>query len=126
MEISTYSYACRTSHERRVLVNAVPVQNRNGCLDWAPSGVFQKMSVVTLIGLVAAFCTTLAYAPQALKTWRTRQTRDISLGMFALMVTGVALWLVYGVLIEDLPLILANFVTLSLAGTILVLKLRHG
>jgi MtN3 and saliva related transmembrane protein len=81
---------------------------------------------VTLIGLVAAFCTTLAYAPQALKTWRTRQTRDISLGMFALMVTGVALWLVYGVLIEDLPLILANFVTLSLAGTILVLKLRHG
>ncbi len=84
------------------------------------------MSVVTLIGLVAAFCTTLAYAPQALKTWRTRQTRDISLGMFALMVTGVALWLVYGVLIEDLPLILANLVTLSLAGTILVLKLRHG
>jgi MtN3 and saliva related transmembrane protein len=86
----------------------------------------KNMSVVTLIGLVAAFCTTLAYAPQALKTWRTRQTRDISLGMFALMVTGVALWLVYGVLIEDLPLILANLVTLSLAGTILVLKLRHG
>jgi MtN3 and saliva related transmembrane protein len=79
-----------------------------------------------LIGLFAAFCTTLAYAPQAIKTWRTRQTRDISLGMFVLMVTGVVFWLIYGLLIGDLPLILANLVTLSLSGTILVLKLRHG
>ena len=84
------------------------------------------MSLVMLIGLVAACCTTIAYAPQAIKTWRTRSTKDISLGMFVLMVTGVALWLAYGVLIGDVPLILANVVTLSLAGTILVLKLRHG
>lgn len=81
---------------------------------------------VTLVGLLAAFCTTLAYAPQAIKTWRTRSTGDISLGMFSLMVVGIVFWLVYGVLIGDLPLILANLVTLSLAGTILVLKLRHG
>jgi MtN3 and saliva related transmembrane protein len=46
--------------------------------------------------------------------------------MFVLMVAGVALWLVYGLLIGDLPLILANLITLSLSGTILVLKLRHG
>jgi MtN3 and saliva related transmembrane protein len=84
------------------------------------------MSLAMLIGLFAACCTTLAYAPQAIKTWRTRQTRDISLGMFVLMVTGVALWLIYGLMIGDLPLILANLVTLSLSGTILVLKLRHG
>jgi MtN3 and saliva related transmembrane protein len=84
------------------------------------------MSAVTLIGLLAAFCTTLAYAPQAIKTWRTRSTADISLGMFSLMVVGIVFWLIYGLLIEDLPLILANVVTLSLAGTILVLKLRHG
>jgi MtN3 and saliva related transmembrane protein len=84
------------------------------------------MPLAMLIGLAAACCTTLAYAPQAIKTWRTRQTRDISLGMFVLMVTGVALWLIYGLLIGDLPLILANLVTLSLSGTILVLKLRHG
>jgi MtN3 and saliva related transmembrane protein len=84
------------------------------------------MSGVTWIGLLAAFCTTLAYAPQAIKTWRTRSTADISLGMFSLMVVGIVFWLVYGLLIEDLPLILANLVTLSLAGTILVLKLRHG
>jgi MtN3 and saliva related transmembrane protein len=81
---------------------------------------------VTVIGLLAAFCTTLAYAPQAIKTWRTRSTADISLGMFSLMVVGIVFWLIYGVLIADLPLILANLVTLALAGTILVLKLRHG
>jgi MtN3 and saliva related transmembrane protein len=84
------------------------------------------MPLATLIGLVAACLTTIAYAPQAIKTWRTRSTGDISLGMFALMVTGVALWLVYGVMIGDLPLILGNGMTLSLSGAILVLKLRHG
>jgi MtN3 and saliva related transmembrane protein len=84
------------------------------------------MSLAMTIGLVAACLTTIAYAPQAIKTWRTRSTKDISLGMFALMVAGVALWLVYGVMIGDLPLILGNVVTLSLSGTILVLKLRHG
>lgn len=84
------------------------------------------MSAVTWIGLLAACCTTFAYAPQAIKTWRTRSTGDISLSMFSLMVAGVLLWLIYGLLIGDLPLIVANLVTLSLAGTILVLKIRHG
>lgn len=72
------------------------------------------------------FCTTAAYAPQALKAWRSRSTADISLSMFLLMVTGIVLWLAYGVLIADVPLIVANGVTLCLAGTILALKLRHG
>jgi MtN3 and saliva related transmembrane protein len=84
------------------------------------------ISPVTMLGLCAAFCTTAAYLPQALKTWRTRSTADISLGMFALMVFGVALWLVYGVAQGDLPIILANGVTLALTGVILGLKLRHG
>ncbi len=84
------------------------------------------ISFAMLIGLAAAVCTTVAYAPQAIKTWRTRSTKDISLGMFVLMVTGIVLWLAYGLMIGDVPLIAANLVTLSLAGTILVLKLRHG
>lgn len=84
------------------------------------------MTFVTAVGLMAAFCTTFAFAPQAIKTWRTRSTSDISLGMFSLMVVGIALWLAYGVMIEDIPLIAANLVTLFLAGVILVLKLRHG
>lgn len=84
------------------------------------------ISADTALGLCAAFCTTIAYLPQALRTWRTRSTKDISLGMFALMVLGVALWLVYGLIKADLPLVASNGATLLLAGSILVLKLRHG
>lgn len=86
----------------------------------------QASLLTTALGLAAAFCTTAAYAPQALKAWRSRSTADISLSMFLLMVTGIVLWLVYGVMIADLPLIIANGVTLCLAGAILALKLRHG
>jgi MtN3 and saliva related transmembrane protein len=78
----------------------------------------------TWIGIAAAILTTTAFAPQAFQAWRTRSTRDVSLTMFSLMVTGIVLWLVYGILIDDLPLILANAVTLLLAGSILVAKIR--
>lgn len=79
----------------------------------------------TAIGVVAALLTTIAFLPQALKAWRTRSTQDISLAMYALMATGNVLWLTYGVLIESLPLIGANTVTLSLTLSILALKLRY-
>jgi MtN3 and saliva related transmembrane protein len=79
-----------------------------------------------MIGLGAAGCTTVAYVPQVVKAWRTRSTADISLYMFLLMVTGIALWLIYGIVIRDLPLIVSNIVTLCLTGTVLGLKLRHG
>lgn len=82
--------------------------------------------MLTFLGLAAAFCTTAAFVPQVVKTWKTRSTADISLGMFLVLVVGIALWLVYGVLIGDVPLIAANLVTLVLAGTILAFKLRHG
>ncbi len=84
------------------------------------------MFLLTFVGLAAAFCTTAAFVPQVVKTWRTRSTHDISLAMFSLMTFGVFLWLLYGVFLHDLPLIVANLVTLALAGTILVLKLRYG
>lgn len=76
------------------------------------------------IGLAAATLTTTAFAPQAIKAWRTRSTHDVSLGMFLMLVVGIALWLTYGLLIDDMPLIAANTVTLGLAGTILAAKLR--
>jgi len=81
---------------------------------------------VMLLGLVAACCTTLAFVPQVIKTWRSRSTGDLSLSMFSVMVTGIVLWLVYALIRGDLPLAVANGVTLVLAGTILFLKLRHG
>jgi len=79
-----------------------------------------------MIGLLAATCTTVSFMPQVVRAWRTRSTQDISAWMFVLLVTGNALWLVYGTLIGDLPLVAANVITLALVGTILALKLRHG
>ena len=81
---------------------------------------------ITLIGLAAAFCTTIAFLPQVIKTWRTRSTGDISLAMFLVFTSGIFLWLVYGLIIGDVPLIAANGITLVLSGTILYFKLRHG
>jgi MtN3 and saliva related transmembrane protein len=83
------------------------------------------MSAVTALGIAAGALTTIAFLPQVIKAWQSRSTRDISLVMFLTLCTGVVLWLVYSILIGDLPLILANGVTLCLAGTILALKLRY-
>ena len=80
---------------------------------------------VTLIGFGAALLTTLAFLPQAIKVWRTRSTKDISLLTFIAFCVGVVLWLSYGILTQDLPLIAVNSATLALAGTILVFKLRY-
>lgn len=80
----------------------------------------------TYLGLVAAFCSTTAYLPQVVKTWRTRSTHDISRGMFALVVTGAALWLAYGILQQDAAIIAANIATFALTSVILYFKLRYG
>ncbi|MEL7031898.1 MAG: SemiSWEET transporter [Pseudomonadota bacterium] len=77
-----------------------------------------------MIGLVAAMLTTISFLPQTLMVLRTGRTDGISLCMYALFTTGVAGWLAYGVLVGSVPIILANAVTLALAATILMLKLR--
>ena len=84
------------------------------------------MHHLTAIGMLAGILTTLAFIPQATRVWRTRSTADISLGMFAMMCAGVLLWLVYGIMLSDIPLIAANSVTLCLALSIVVAKLRFG
>ena len=83
------------------------------------------MSGVTALGLLAGFCTTVAFLPQVIKTWRTRSTGDLSLGMFALFLTGVALWLAYGMFLGDVAIIAANAITFCLAAVILWFKLRE-
>ena len=85
-----------------------------------------SVDALTLLGLVAACCTTLAFVPQVVKAWRTRSTKDISLGMFLLLIAGIVLWLIYGVLRSDLPLVATNVITFGLAGAIHYLKLRYG
>src|SRR6059058_5644170 len=84
------------------------------------------MALPDWIGYAAAFCTTTAYVPQVLRVWRTRSTRDISLRMFLVLVTGLTLWLTYGIWKSEIPLIAANSITLMLASTILYFKLKHG
>ncbi|MGF1671913.1 MAG: SemiSWEET transporter [Balneolaceae bacterium] len=82
-----------------------------------------SFNVITLIGLIAAACTTIAFVPQVLKTWKSKTAKDLSLGTFSLFTTGIVLWLVYGFLIMDLPIIAANAVTLLLVAAILFFKL---
>ncbi|MBR0825741.1 SemiSWEET family sugar transporter [Bradyrhizobium manausense] len=82
--------------------------------------------VIKMLGFAAAACTTLAYAPQFIKVWKTRSTEDISLGMFLMMVLGLVLWLVYGLLSGDAPLVVANAITIVLAGGIMCMKLKYG
>ena len=84
------------------------------------------MALLDYAGYAAAVCTTGAYIPQVLRVWRTRSTQDISLKMFLVLVTGLALWLTYGIWKSEVPLIAANGITLMLASTILYFKLKHG
>jgi MtN3 and saliva related transmembrane protein len=79
---------------------------------------------VEIIGYCAAFLTTIAFLPQAIHSWRTRDLSGISVGMYSLFTAGVGLWLIYGLIIEKWPLILANALTFALALSILLLKLR--
>lgn len=82
------------------------------------------MNSIQLLGLAAGTFTTAAFIPQVVKTWKSRSAKDLSLGMFSIFCTGVLLWLTYGLLIMDIPVIVANMVTLVLASFLLVLKLK--
>ncbi len=83
------------------------------------------MTLVTLIGLAAAFCTTISYIPQLKKIWESGDTEDISLKMFLILAAGIALWIVYGILRGDAVIILANSVSLAFLSAILFFKLRN-
>jgi len=84
------------------------------------------MNSITIVGLFAATLTTASFVPQVLHSLQTRDTRGLSLSMYAVFTAGIVLWLIYGILQRDLPIILANGITLALCATVLWLKLRHG
>lgn len=81
---------------------------------------------MTYVGLLAGALTTISFLPQAIKTWKTRSTKDISLAMFLCFCVGVLLWVIYGFYTENLPVFLANLTTFTLAFSILVCKLKYG
>lgn len=80
----------------------------------------------TTIGLVAGTLTSIAAIPQVFKTLKTRHVRDISVWQPLLLALGVALWMVYGILINDFPLIVANITPLICNGVLTVMKIRYG
>ena len=81
--------------------------------------------LVDAIGFMAGTLTTASFLPQAIKTLRTKATRDISLIMWIMLSAGVAVWIVYGYMTDSMPLMVTNGITLALTGTILVLKIRN-
>lgn len=83
------------------------------------------MQLTDWVGYCAAFLTTASFVPQALHTFRTKDVRGISLGMYSAFAAGVAMWLIYGLLLAAWPIVIANAITLSLAAAILVMKLRY-
>ncbi len=84
------------------------------------------MSLDNFIGIIAGIITTSALIPQAIKICRTKSARDVSLAMFIFLAVGVTLWLFYGLLIKELPVILANFFSLVLISLIIIMKIRYG
>lgn len=83
------------------------------------------MNISTVIGLFAAVCTTISFIPQAIKTIRTKNTSGISLGMYFLFSLGTLFWFIYGITDKNLPVALANGVTLIFASIILIYKIRY-
>ncbi len=82
------------------------------------------MSGIEIMGIIAGGLTTTSLVPQVIKTYKSRSAADLSLKMFSLFSLGVLLWLIYGIINKDLPIILANLFTLALALTLLFFKFR--
>ena len=84
------------------------------------------MDTTLIIGLIAASLTTFAFLPQSLRAIKTKHTKDISLPMLVMMEIGVVIWIIYGSLISDIPLLAANCISIIFVTITLVLKLKHG
>jgi len=84
------------------------------------------MDWIIIFGFIAAIFTTFAFLPQVIKTFRLKKTSHISLGMYITQCTGNFLWLIYGLLILNIPLIVANGATFTMAFIVLLLKIKHG
>jgi MtN3 and saliva related transmembrane protein len=85
-----------------------------------------SMEITAFFGFLAAFLTTVAFIPQVIQIWRSKHTKDISLGMYSIFTAGILAWLAYGILLGSTPIIIANSITIVLAGSVLAMKLKYG
>ncbi len=81
------------------------------------------MDSITILGLVGGTLTTVSFLPQVFKTWKSRSAKDVSLWMFLILSLGIVMWIIYGFLIDSIPVIAANIVSFVLVFTILMLKI---
>ncbi len=81
------------------------------------------MDNINILGIIAAILTTSSFLPQVIKTWQSKSAKDLSIGMFLTMTTGIILWLIYGIIKNDLPIILANAVTFIFCSLLLYFKM---
>jgi len=84
------------------------------------------VEITTILGLMAGSLTTISFVPQVIKTWKFKETKDISLLMYIIFFLGVFLWFSYGIIINNVPIIIANGVSLVLVFIVLMLKIRYG
>lgn len=80
--------------------------------------------MISIFGYIAAFCTTISFIPQIIKIIKEKNTRDISIGMYIIFTFGIFMWLIYGIMLNELPIIIANFFTLVFSCIILFLNLK--
>jgi MtN3 and saliva related transmembrane protein len=93
-----------------------PPRNKGRCLNAA---------WIDLVGTLAATLTTIAYFPQAVKTIRTRDTSGLSISMYALLLCGVTMWMIYGIILGSWPLILANAIVLVPQSVVMAILLHQ-
>lgn len=82
--------------------------------------------MISIFGYIAAFCTTISFIPQIIKIIKEKNTRDISIGMYIIFTFGIFMWLIYGIMLNELPIIIANFFTLVFSCIILFFKFKNG
>jgi MtN3 and saliva related transmembrane protein len=81
---------------------------------------------VTVIGLTAGFITTMGYIPQVVKGYRSKRMDDVSVFMPLVLMIGMGLWLVYGIMLRDVPIVFWNAVSVALNAWIIFMKIRYG
>ncbi len=84
------------------------------------------MNTATIIGLSAAFLSSISMIPQVIKVYRTKKTENLSLGAFSVLAVGLFLWFIYGIMIKAMPVIVGNVLGLSLVCYIVIMKIKNG
>jgi MtN3 and saliva related transmembrane protein len=82
--------------------------------------------MIHYLGYLAGTLTVVSFLPQVIRAWKSRQTRDLSLHMFAILITASTLWVIYGAIIGDWPVIVTNVLMVALNSGIAVAKVRYG